>query len=92
MADTAEHYANALKWIHHIAALHYMGGAFEPKHMRDLANIAADALDPTIRKELPDYEARMAKARERAREMADALGFELLDGTEDNDPDAGHPE
>ena len=82
--DAAEHYANALKWIRHIAALHYMGGAFEPKHMRALANIAADALDPTIRKVLPDYENSMEQARERAREMAERLGFDLLDGTEDD--------
>ena len=86
--DIAERYANALKWIRHIAALHYMGGAFEPKHMRALANLAADALDPTIRKALPDYEVRMAKARERAREMADRLGFEMVDGTEDEEAKA----
>lgn len=35
---------NALQRIRFIAAMHYMGGAFDPEHMRDLANIAADAL------------------------------------------------
>jgi hypothetical protein len=77
-----ERYANALKWIQHIAALHYMGGAFEPKHMRDLANIAADALDPSVRRNLPDYETRMADARVRAQELAESLGIELTDGTD----------
>lgn len=67
------------------AGLHFFGGAFEPEHMRSLANIAADALDlrwdadgGRLHRDLPDYEAAMAGAMERAREMAAALGFELI--------------
>lgn len=36
---------NALEQIRRIASLHYLGGAFDPEHMRTLANIAADALN-----------------------------------------------
>ncbi len=36
---------NALEQIRRIATLHYLGGAFDPDHMRTLANIAVDALN-----------------------------------------------
>lgn len=42
-ADTAN-LRNALDLIYRLASLHYIGGAFDPEHMRGLANIAADAL------------------------------------------------
>ena len=82
-----ERYRRALLWIRHTAGLHYFGGAFEPEHMRDLANIAADALDlrwgagthGRLRKDLPDYEAAMERAMARGREMAAKLGFDLAD-------------
>lgn len=64
--------ANALKWITHYATLHYMGGAFEPDHMRALANLALAAL---AGEELPDFEASMLKAREKGRELWEQLGF-----------------
>ena len=35
---------NALLWIRTIAGMHYFGGAFDPEHMRSIANLAADAL------------------------------------------------
>jgi hypothetical protein len=81
-------YRNALLWIRMIAGLHYFGGAFNPEHMRALANLAADALDG---KDLPDFGARMAEGKRRAGEMADALGIELLGGDDENDEkgDAG---
>lgn len=66
---------NVLLWIRTLAGMHYFGGAFDPEHMRTLANLAADALGG---KELPDFEVRMAVARQRAQEMASALGFELV--------------
>jgi len=71
-----QRYENALKWIFTIAGMHYFGDAFNPEHMRDLANLAANALD-LDGKDLPDFEDRMAASRQRAREMADALGIEL---------------
>ena len=63
--------------------MHYFGDAFNPEHMRALANLAADALDG---KDAPDFEERMADAKQRAREMADRLSINLIgeeDGTDD---------
>lgn len=54
---------NALKWLRQVALLHYMGGAFEPEHMRDIANVAAKVIGG---KTLPDYDLAMARSRERA--------------------------
>jgi hypothetical protein len=81
-AYAEQRYRNCLLWIRHIAALHYFGGAFNPEHMRTLANLAADTLGG---KDLPDYEERMTEAQQRAREMADALGIELA-GDDDSEP------
>ena len=39
-----QRYRNALLWIRTIAGMHYFGDAFNPEHMRALANLAADAL------------------------------------------------
>jgi hypothetical protein len=83
-----DRYRNALLWIRSIAGLHYFGDAFDPEHMRRLANLAAEALDPRGR-EIPDFEQRMAAAKVRAREMADALGFELLGDDDEDDEPAG---
>jgi hypothetical protein len=69
-----DRYRNALLWIRTIAGMHYFGDAFNPEHMRNLANLAADALDG---KNIPDFEERMAAAKAQARDMADALGIEL---------------
>jgi Ni,Fe-hydrogenase III component G len=76
VASREKQYENALLWIRTVAGMHYFGGAFNPEHMRTLANLAADALDG---KELPDFEARMAAAKQDAREMADVLGLELTE-------------
>lgn len=78
--DPEQRYRNALLWIRTIAGMHYFGGAFDPEHMRGLANLAADALDG---KDVPDFEDRMADAKAYAREMAEALGFELVSGDEE---------
>jgi hypothetical protein len=63
-------YLNALKWIRHIAGMHYFGGAFDPEHMRGLANVAADAM---MGRELPDWDEAMEKAQEKARKWADKM-------------------
>jgi hypothetical protein len=65
-------YANGLKWIAHVAALHYMGGAFDPEHMKALADMALATL---AGEELPDFDESMAAARVKGREMWEALGF-----------------
>jgi len=72
--DPEERYRNALLWVRTIAGMHYFGGAFDPEHMRDIANLAANALDG---KDLPDCEERMRAARARAREMAERFGQEV---------------
>lgn len=70
-------YRNALEWIRMVAGMHYLGGAFDPEHMRNLANIAADALDG--RRDLPDFEETAAKAQRKARKMADEFSKLLAD-------------
>lgn len=60
-------YQNALLWIRHVAMLHYFGGAFDPEHMRDLANMATAALQG---KDFPEYEKSMTESREKAAEWA----------------------
>lgn len=62
---------NALKYIQMIAGMHYFGGAFEPEHMRGLANIAADALGGL--KDLPDFEVMQEASQRRAQKWADRL-------------------
>jgi hypothetical protein len=79
MIPAEQRHRNALLWLRAVAGLHYFGGAFDPEHMRALSNLAADAL---AGKDLPDFETRMAEGRRRAAEMADALGFELVSGDE----------
>lgn len=78
-ATEAERLANYLQWIRLIAGLHYFGGAFDPEHMRTLANMASDAL---AGKELPDFEDAMRKSRKKARKWADRLGPELVSDEE----------
>lgn len=69
-------YRNALSWIRMIAAMHYLGGAFEPEHMRSIANVAANALDG---KDLPDFEVSTAKARKKASKWAERFGREMAE-------------
>ena len=81
MATSAEdRYRNALVWVRHVAGLHYFGGAFDPEHMRDLANLATAALQD---KDLPDYDEAMAEGRQKAAEWA-TLFAAMAD-----EPDAG---
>jgi len=63
---------NALRWVHFIAGLHWMGQAFEPHHMRALANLAADAL---AGKDLPEF----GKVTEEARKEAEEIVSMMLD-------------
>lgn len=76
-------YENALKWIRLITGLHYFGGAFEPEHMRALANIAANALAGT--RDLPDFDEAQEASQRKAAEWAARLGLNLAD----DDTEAG---
>jgi hypothetical protein len=76
-------YENALKWIRLIAGLHYFGGAFEPEHMRTLANLAADALAGT--RDLPDFEEAQERSKRKASEWAEKLALNLVDEPGDSD-------
>ena len=87
--DAMSHAYNALAWIHHLASIHYMGGAFEPEHMRGIANLALEALHG---KEMPDFDTAMAKARESARDALLKLdlkfdGEGIVDITHGDDDD-----
>lgn len=72
----AERYRGALLWIRLIAFGHYSGGAFDPEHMRDIANLAANVLNG---KELPDFEESAAKARKKAAKWAERFGQEMAE-------------
>lgn len=73
-------YANTLEWIRFLAGLHYMGDAFEPEHMRAIANMAADALNYEFKpgsnefkddgRFLGDFEEATEKAKKLARKWA----------------------
>jgi hypothetical protein len=76
---------NALAWVRHVAGLHYLGGAFNPEHMRDLANTATAALQG---KALPDYAQAMEEGRMKAAEWAALFGT-WADGVEDDAGDGG---
>ena len=75
--DGKEYYESTLLWIRHIAGTHYIGDAFEPVHMRELANFATAALrgEPVI-----DYEAATEEAQRWAAEMMAFFDREGDDG------------
>lgn len=83
-SDAEYRYRNALLWIRTLAGMHYLGGAFGPEHMRDLANVAANALAGA---DLPDFTERMSAALQEGRELAAKLGFDLARGDEEEDDD-----
>ncbi len=84
--EREENYRRALQRLRFIAGLHYMGGAFEPEHMRDLANIAADALADTEIPPMPDPEAVKTKVRKWAEEYSAFVSDEGICPA----PDTGH--
>lgn len=55
-AWTADSLANALEHIRVAAVLHYAGGAFDPEHMRAIANLATEALNGGTIPPLPNPE------------------------------------
>ena len=82
LTDRVGNLQNTLHWIHHLAAVHYIGGAFDPEHMRVIANMAAEALDPDGKK-LPDHIEAMKQAREEAERLS-AKFRHWVDGDEDD--------
>jgi len=78
-----QRYKNTLTWIRHVAGLHYFGGAFNPEHMRDLANMATAALQG---KDFPDYDQSIARAQETAAEWV-ALFAAMADGPDGEEED-----
>lgn len=69
-ARIIEGLCNALLWIRYRANLHYMGQAFDPEHMRDLADLASRALNG---EQMPDYEAAVTEARANAEKWAEQM-------------------
>jgi hypothetical protein len=70
----ATNLGNALEVIRFSATIHYLGGAFDPEHMRSLANLASDALngDPIPAPPDPEEIRAVAAARfERLKEFID---------------------
>lgn len=59
----------ALKWIRFKANLHYIGDAFDPEHMREIANLAANTLAGN-KPQLPDFDEAMEKAKAEGARMA----------------------
>lgn len=51
-----ENLRNALEHIRIAALLHYVGQAFDPEHMRGIANIATNALNGVAIPPMPDPE------------------------------------
>ena len=68
--EEIDYLRNAFMWIHYITSMHYIGQAFDPDHMRALANLAADAL---AGKDLPSFAEATERAQERASEIIDMM-------------------
>jgi hypothetical protein len=88
--EEAARLRNALMWVRHVSGLHYVGGAFDPEHMRDLANMATAVLQG---KALPDYDEVMDRSRVKAAEYA-ALFASWADdgeGSEGSEDGGGAP-
>lgn len=84
LLEIASKYGNALRWIRHIAYLHYMGEAFDPERMRHIADMASDALTGDQDHQLPDYEEEAEKALEEADRMVKAFGLYDQDEEEED--------
>jgi hypothetical protein len=67
---------NALKWIRQSAMVHFLGDAFDPVHMEELANQANDALEG---EPVDDFDEVMARAKVKAREWAKAFSIDAND-------------
>ena len=74
--DGERYYQSALQWIRFVATAHYIGDAFDPEHMRELANLATGALrgDPVT-----DYDAATERAQHEARRLMEWFSEEDAD-------------
>lgn len=61
---------DALRWIRHIANIHYLGQAFDPEHMAAISEFADGALrgEP-----VPDFAQAMVEAKNRAKVLAEEI-------------------
>lgn len=91
---------NTLRWIRSLALTHYFGDAFDPEHMRSIANMAADALmewQGGELKTMPDFDGCAEEAKLKAAEWAELWHSELRedyvtspDDTDGVPPDEGN--
>lgn len=77
LTDRVHRLEETLRWIRLTAGLHYLGQAFDPEHMRAIANLAADALEG-VKPELADFAESMEAVKVEGKRMAKWLG-ELAD-------------
>jgi hypothetical protein len=64
--DNETYFLSALQWIRYFATMHWLGDAFDPVHMRQIANFASAA----IRGEpIDDFAEATARARAKAAEL-----------------------
>ena len=70
--DDDRYHTNALRWIKFTAGMHALGGAFDPQHMQDLANFAADAL---AGEPMDDIDVAIERGKQRAKEWEEAFGW-----------------
>lgn len=69
-----EHLANALVLIRRAALLHCAGGAFEPEHMRAIAEFAGRVLDGEAVPEPLSFEEMSARGAEWAKKCGEWAG------------------
>lgn len=62
---------NGLKWVSQLAGMHYATGAFDPEHMRIIANMCYDILNENDF--LPDFEETIKEGTKQAQELAQRI-------------------
>ena len=77
LIDRVAQLENTLEWIGHLARTHYLGGAFDPEHMRAIANLTVDGLTG---KELPNFQDSMKAALEHGKKQWEELQYLIDDG------------
>jgi hypothetical protein len=75
--DNETYFLSALQWIRYFATMHWLGDAFDPIHMRQIANFASAAIRGEA---ISDYDQATARARVKAAEMMAWFDSEDSDG------------
>lgn len=60
-----ERLKNGLRWIGHLAGTHYLGGAFDPEHMKAIADLCEEVIGGRV---FEDFDTAAADALRRGRE------------------------